>query len=749
MITIKQKRIYHCSTQTAVRDFLSIAKTQGYVWKSDREIDVEKDVSIYDMYEEETCFKTNTGKLSFGALSGYQQKEPEREITEFKQIPKFDKIYTCGGVRKRFLQMVYQLYKDGYKAMLQGIDLSARDVIQAASSSELTDGSPLVIVVDTEDKRLRLSTEHRMKELGFSRTYDVLDITIQSLPPTNSLIRIKGGDDRLYMLCSENDDLTGNVYSQDCGQRRVTPDECIVVDESDADSHETFKNIKAGDLFAYKSGIFRVVEKNPLFITADQVYCRNYLSVLTRNGRYVFFFDSQITILDESGKDCKYKVGECYKIGYTFYKITESNGIFVSAVAAGHTSPEMWTVVDFETKNPQKVDIKPFNPNPTAVVLADDKLSELCEKTLDIFKTHGYTHATYDGVMAWLKKWNKAKGWLASTLRHHHSWDEKNLCVSDIFEEKRLSTADKRMTALENFTAKIYNVLNEKTLYYILRSSEALDCAALKTVTQKFKDYVESSVLGQRGAKVSIGAKFTRAIRQLCVVEGIDKTVDFEKWFATLSDEFSDITVKRRYCLSINPIDFLLMSNGNSWSSCHFLEYGNSNKCYQAGTMSYPMDMVTMIFFTIDNIKGEGEYCELPKLHRQLFMYSDKFLLQSRLYPTYTDKNYSTLTRQTVQDIMQECDGCKDVTDYWGNTSFNAQGSSMRCFTHAPRIMHYPDYIYGYNINITPKSGVDIPHYNEVINTFELPEIGGKIVCPSCGKEHTYNTHCCYCSDCD
>lgn len=748
MMTIKQKRIYHCSTKTSVRDFLSIAKTQGYVWKSDREIDVEKDVSIYDMYEEETCFKTNTGKLSFGALSGYQQKEPEREITEFKQIPKFDKVYTCGGVRKRFLQMVYQLYNDGYKATLQGIDLSARDVIQVSNSSELTDGSPLVIAVDTEDKRIRLSTERRMSGLGF-RAADVLEITIKSLPPVNSLIRIKGEDNRVYMLCSENDDLTGNVYNQDCGQKRVSPDECVVIDESEADSHETFKNIKEGDLFSYKSGIFRVVEKNPLFITADQVYCRSYLSVFTRNGEYVFFFDSNITILDENSKDCKYKVGECYKIGYTFYKIIESNSIFMTVIAAGKTASEVWTVVDFESRHPQKIDINPFNPNPTAVVLADDKLSELCEKTLDVFKDHGYTRATYDGVMAWLKKWNKAKGWLASTLRHHHGWDEKNLCVSDIFEEKRISTADKRVAALSNFSAKIYNVLNDKTLFYIITSGDAAECATSKNVTKGFKDCVEQSALGRCGAKVSIGAKFTRAIRQLCVVEGIDKTEDFEKWFAALSDEFSDITVKRRYCLSINPIDFLLMSNGNSWSSCHFLQYGNSNKCYQAGTMSYPMDMVTMIFFTIDNIKGEGEYCELPKLHRQLFMYSDKFLLQSRLYPTYTDKDYSKLTRQTVKDIMQECDGCQDATDYWGDTTFNAQRFSMRCFTHAPRIMHYPDYIYEYNINITPKSGVSLPLDDEAVNRFELPEIGGTIVCPSCGKEHTYNTHCCYCGNCD
>lgn len=748
MMTIKQKRIYHCSTKTSVRDFLSIAKKQGYVWKSDREIDVEKDVSIYDMYEEETCFKTNTGKLSFGALSGYQQKEPDREITEFKEIPKFDKVYTCGGIRKRFLQMVYQLYKDGYKATLQGIDLSARDVIQAANSSELADGSPLVIAVDSEDKRIRLSTEHRINELGF-RVNDVLEINLKTLPPINSLIRIKGEDKRVYMLFSENDDLTGNAYNQDCGSKRVSPDECVVVDESEADSYETFKNIKVGDLFSYKHGIFRVEEKNPLFITADQVYCRSYLSVLTKNGYNIFFFDSQIKVLDKDNKDCKYKVGECYKIGSTFYKVIESNSIFVTVISANKTASEVWTVVDFESKEPQKIDINPFNPNPTAVVLADDKLSKLCEKTLDVFKDHGYTHATYDGVMAWLKKWNKAKGWLASTLRHHHGWDEKNLCVSDIFEEKRISTADKRLEALSNFSSKVYNAINDKTLYYILTSFEAKECASMKSVTKKFKDRVEESALGQLGAKVSVGAKLTRAIRQLCVVAGVDKREDFEKWFAALSDEFSDVTVKRRYCLSINPIDFLLMSNGNSWSSCHFLQYGNSAKCYQAGTMSYPMDMVTMIFFTIDNIKGEGEYCELPKLHRQLFMYSDKFLLQSRLYPTYTDKDYSSLTRKTVQDIMQECDGCQDVADYWGDTTFNAHSCSMRCFTHAPKIMHYPDYVYEYNINITPKSGVSIPRYDEIVNKFELPEIGGKIVCPSCGKEHTYNTHSCYCSYCD
>ena len=745
MMTIKQKRIYHCSTKSAVREFLTLAKKQGYVWKNDREIDVDRDISIYDTYEAETCFKTNTGKLSFGAMSGYQEKEPDRKIDDFLEFPKFDKIYTSHGSQKTLIKMVHQLYKDGYKAVLQGAPLTPTDVLSLTTTAQLSDGSPRVIAVDTENKIIRLSTENRMRSRGFDG-FDDLEINLPTLPPIGSIVKIKGeqeSSDNVYMLLGENDDLTGTVYNQGCYSKRVAPENCILVDESEAS--DDFKKIAVGDLVAYKCGIFRVTEKKPLYISVTTVYAKEYISIVSLSGKCILFYNAPIRVLDENDKTSKYKVGDVYKINSYYYKITDANSIFVSAVRAGNTSVETWTTVDFECKNPTRVEYTPFNPNPDAVVMPESELGDLCDKAVTVFKEHGYDDATHDGVMAWLKKWNKSKGWLASILRQHHAWDEKNLCVSDIFEEERTTTESKRWDAVLTFANWVYRNSTDRTLYNILCSGDSSFCTRCKSVTSEFKERAEKFI---SGAKVSVGAKYTRAIRQLCGAIGLTKCDDFEKQFATLSDAFSDGKVKRRYCLSINPLDFLLMSNGNSWSSCHFLEYGNSNKCYQAGTMSYPMDKVTMILFTIDNIKGDGDFYTYPKLHRQLFMYSSKFLMQSRLYPTWSDKAYSALTRDTVRGIIDECEGNKDKDGVWGTVRWNVESGSRKFFVTAPKSLHYPDYVYDYNINIVPKADASIPDYYEDVNPFELPEIGGTIVCPKCGKEHNYNSHCCYCNEC-
>lgn len=291
-------------------------------------------------------------------------------------------------------------------------------------------------------------------------------------------------------------------------------------------------------------------------------------------------------------------------------------------------------------------------------------------------------------------------------------------CVSDIFEEERTTTDSNRWDAVLTFANWVYQNSTDRTLYNILCSGDSSWCTQCKSVTSAFKERAEKFI---SGAKVSVGAKYTRAIRQLCGAIGLTKCDDFEKQFATLSDAFSDGKVKRRYCLSINPLDFLLMSNGNP------------AKCYQAGTMSYPMDKVTMIFFTIDNIKGDGDFYTYPKLHRQLFMYSSKFLMQSRLYPSWTDKAYSTLTRDTVRGIIDECEGNKDKEDIWGMVRWNVTSGSRKFFVTAPKSLHYP-----------AESG----RVNSRILRLELPEIGGTIVCPKCGKEHNNNSHCCYCNEC-
>jgi hypothetical protein len=737
---IKQRKTYQCSSERAISEFLSLCKSQGFTYKNNKEINVGDASEIYSMFDADTCFKTNLGALTFGAKQGYLEKEPDREITEFKATPHFDKIYHMPSA-KTFGLACYQLFKDGYTAQIQSFPLTVFDVIATYNLTKFADGSERVLVVDDESKRIMVSTAKRMKALGYAN-FDLFDLLMPALPNVHDIIKLKTSGEICVVRRIGDDGITISLDNQQGSFRITTPDGYTKVTEED--HSDCFKSVKVGDIIKYKDSLLKVTEKHDDYLNYIIVVSASYIDTLSIDYNYSLFCDAEFEIADGLVANDKYTVGSVWKIYGDDYKVIESNNLFVRAINTnGNIST--YTIDRLNDAEPTKLEITEFNPNPDAVVMPESELGDLCDKAVTVFKEHGYDDATHDGVMAWLKKWNKSKGWLASILRQHHAWDEKNLCVSDIFEEERTTTEIKRWDAVLTFANWVYRNSTDRTLYNILCSGDSSFCTRCKSVTSEFKERAEKLI---SGAKVSVGAKYTRAIRQLCGAIGLTKCDDFEKQFATLSDAFSDGKVKRRYCLSINPLDFLLMSNGNSWSSCHFLEYGSSNKCYQAGTMSYPMDKVTMILFTIDNIKGDGDFYTYPKLHRQLFMYSSKFLMQSRLYPSWTDKAYSTLTRDTVRGIIDECEGNKDKEGVWGMVRWNVESGSRKFFVTAPRALHYQDYVYDYNINIIPKSDASIPDYYEDVNPFELPEIGGTIVCPKCGKEHNYNSHCCYCNEC-
>lgn len=114
------------------------------------------------------------------------------------------------------------------------------------------------------------------------------------------------------------------------------------------------------------------------------------------------------------------------------------------------------------------------------------------------------------------------------------------------------------------------------------------------------------------------------------------------------------------------------MSNGNSWSSCHFINRSGAYQgCYKAGTLSYSNDGTSMCFYTLpETYEGNRWYME-KKITRQLFFYENGLLLQSRLYPKGGDASGESYGdyRAVVQDIIAKCieksNLWKKVDDDW------------------------------------------------------------------------------------
>lgn len=158
------------------------------------------------------------------------------------------------------------------------------------------------------------------------------------------------------------------------------------------------------------------------------------------------------------------------------------------------------------------------------------------------------------------------------------------------------------------------------------------------------------------GVQLKKGMKTSRAFNQVCTHLGIDKAnpkiettvhngqrvtktvYPYDRLFAEYADLIAGGTRSLQFVISLNPLDYLTMSIGKSWTSCHSIisrdrsGYGGG-AC--GGCVSYMLDNCSIITYVVDkvtdNLHREG------KIYRQMYHYKDNILAQSRLYPQGND----------------------------------------------------------------------------------------------------------------
>lgn len=215
--------------------------------------------------------------------------------------------------------------------------------------------------------------------------------------------------------------------------------------------------------------------------------------------------------------------------------------------------------------------------------------------------------------------------------------------------------------------------------------------------------------------------KMSRAVNKICTYLGYDKHPDYNKEFAKYADSLSPLKIKRHTILSINPIDYLLMSNGNSWTSCHDIENGGG--CYSSGTISYMLDGTSMVFYTVDASYDGNDYCFERKINRQMFHYDEEKLVQGRLYPQSCDSGKQDeydANRAIVQKIMSELYG-------FPNRWKVSRGTNAVCqYVHSEGT-HYRDYENFENCTIS--------RVRDSENNYNIT-IGHDPICVSCGNYH-------------
>lgn len=248
------------------------------------------------------------------------------------------------------------------------------------------------------------------------------------------------------------------------------------------------------------------------------------------------------------------------------------------------------------------------------------------------------------------------------------------------------------------------------------------------------------------------GAKTSKVINRICRDFGLTAHEDYNREYGKFADAINPTEITRWTILSVNPIDFLMMSNGNSWKSCHWIDktyrgvgrgYGG---CYSSGTLSYAEDEVSIVLYTVDGSYKGTEYELQPKIHRQMFHYYKGILIQGRLYPNDQEGSGTQDTQETLdlykqfreiaQRVISECFGLPNL---WKNK----KGTSECGKVSLSEGTHYHDYLHYSNCNVSYNKSM----YGDDSAPAIRMTIGHAPICPVCGEEHD-NQECILCNDC-
>ena len=239
------------------------------------------------------------------------------------------------------------------------------------------------------------------------------------------------------------------------------------------------------------------------------------------------------------------------------------------------------------------------------------------------------------------------------------------------------------------------------------------------------------------------GQKITKAVGKIMRKYGVDAVEDYAKRFAAYCDAINVITVTRHTVLSLHPMDYLTMSFGNSWSSCHTIDKNNKrNKpgdnyhgAYCSGTLSYMLDKTSFVLYTADAKYTGNTFFELDKISRCMFHVENEKIVQGRCYPQSDDGNSEIYTqlRNLVQKVISEI---WEIPNMW-----KVKRDNMDSYIYS-RGTNYPDYFNYSGCNVSRFKYSDAETMDKVVH------IGHDPICPSCGDEHDTEGYL-HCESCD
>lgn len=395
-----------------------------------------------------------------------------------------------------------------------------------------------------------------------------------------------------------------------------------------------------------------------------------------------------------------------------------------------------------------------------------------------VLRDHGYDMYDQYYVEEIVNKSLDRKAHLIKLFRKHPNWDEDQLCIHfdrDFDRKTDMNAIDDFLNWLWNQTRSqiekterdnpdvwgnrywydesknplkkiIYEYTGEESYWGGGMSLyESIDKLPRETILPEFANTQDEfggkcwyqkalEAINKQNTKFNFrpGMKFNRVINKICQFYGLDKLEGYDAQFARFSDGITPLKINRHTTISVNPIDFLLMSNGNSWSSCHYIgDDPEDSGCYSSGTISYMMGEDSFIVSIIDKEWPDSNLAMAPKINRQVFGYNDHQLLQSRLYPQNCDRGANEIyrnLREMVEQIIADAEGEVNRWVKADKMNYRHDGnaySDWTCFSTCDQ----------YNLR----------NFTEM--TLEPIRMDKAPVCISCGLLH-YNEGNILCEDC-
>lgn len=386
-------------------------------------------------------------------------------------------------------------------------------------------------------------------------------------------------------------------------------------------------------------------------------------------------------------------------------------------------------------------------------IITETERTQLIANMTTLLKTYNY-NPTETALNTIIDEWSAQKGELLEAFKKHPSYVDGKFLIA--FTEEFNRPADQHVALnLYSWFNKTYGPLGsmvdtlpeEVNAERVLQNREYLPEElqnfffrfiqdSSTTISRNESDTINALLPGKIHAHD--GEKRTRVLNRICTYLNYSKHPEYNRRFAEYSDAMTSKLMKRKIVLSLNPISYLTMSFGNSWSSCQTIDKTNKRRMengyegrYCSGTMSYMLDPSTMVFYILD--PGDDEL-DAPKIQRQLFHYSNKMLVQGRLYPQCNDYQSTELYNAYRNIVTTAMSTIFEYDNSWQTKG----GTSAICDYVRTKGTHYADYLHFSNCTISFAGERTAAITNMII--------GAEPMCIHCGErfDDSHHLDCCY-----